>query len=152
MLYNTLNKLPKLSLADQLNSTLAYQRELNRFGLTSVLDPGGGFQNFPDDYKAVEVLDREGRLTVRVRFSLFPQKPKKELEDFQRWATMIVPHQGSEFYRHLGAGEMLVFTAADFEDFKEPRPDLPHGKPARSSPCLFVSDADFARARSLSPM
>jgi predicted amidohydrolase YtcJ len=24
-----------------------------------------------------------------------------------------------------GAGEMLVFSAADFEDFLEPRPDLP---------------------------
>ena len=34
LLYNTLNKLPKLSFDDQLNSTLAYQRELNRFGLT----------------------------------------------------------------------------------------------------------------------
>jgi predicted amidohydrolase YtcJ len=28
-------------------------------------------------------------------------------------------------YRHNGAGEMLVFSAADFEDFVQPRPDLP---------------------------
>jgi predicted amidohydrolase YtcJ len=27
-------------------------------------------------------------------------------------------------YRHNGAGEMLVFSAADFEDFREPRPEL----------------------------
>jgi predicted amidohydrolase YtcJ len=27
-------------------------------------------------------------------------------------------------YRHNGAGEMLVFSAADFEDFLQPRPDL----------------------------
>ena len=27
--------------------------------------------------------------------------------------------------RHNGAGEMLVFSAADFEDFREPRPELP---------------------------
>ncbi|MCO3502436.1 amidohydrolase, partial [Pseudomonas aeruginosa] len=33
--------------------------------------------------------------------------------------------QGSDFFRHNGAGEMLVFSAADFEDFLEPRPDLP---------------------------
>ncbi len=30
-----------------------------------------------------------------------------------------------EFLRVNGAGEMLVFSAADFEDFPEPRPDLP---------------------------
>lgn len=28
-------------------------------------------------------------------------------------------------YRHNGAGEMLVYSAADYEDFREPRPDLP---------------------------
>src|SRR5262249_28839348 len=33
--------------------------------------------------------------------------------------------QGDGFYRLNGAGEMLVFSAADFEDFLEPRPDLP---------------------------
>ena len=27
--------------------------------------------------------------------------------------------------RMNGAGEMLVFSAADFEDFREPRPDMP---------------------------
>ena len=35
------------------------------------------------------------------------------------------PAQGDDFYRMNGAGEMLVFSAADFEDFLEPRPDLP---------------------------
>ena len=28
-------------------------------------------------------------------------------------------------YRHNGAGEMLVYSAADFEDFQEQRPDMP---------------------------
>src|SRR5437764_1106300 len=37
---------------------------------------------------------------------------------------MTRPGQGSDFYRRNGAGEMLVFSAADFEDFLEPRPDL----------------------------
>jgi predicted amidohydrolase YtcJ len=38
---------------------------------------------------------------------------------------MVKPRQGDEYLRHNGAGEMLVFSAADFEDFLEPRPDLP---------------------------
>ena len=33
--------------------------------------------------------------------------------------------QGDDFFRCNGAGEMLVYSAADFEDFLEPRPDLP---------------------------
>lgn len=32
--------------------------------------------------------------------------------------------EGNDFYHHNGAGEMLVFSAADFEDFLQPRPDL----------------------------
>ncbi|GAC1448900.1 MAG: hypothetical protein PVSMB11_10360 [Desulfuromonadaceae bacterium] len=38
---------------------------------------------------------------------------------------MTSPGKGDDFYRLNGAGEMLVFSAADFEDFLEPRPDLP---------------------------
>lgn len=33
----------------------------------------------------------------------------------------------SDFDRHNGAGEMLVFSAADFAAFLEPRPDLTAG-------------------------
>src|SRR5262249_60520712 len=33
--------------------------------------------------------------------------------------------EGDDYYRVNGAGEMLTFSAADFEDFLEPRPDLP---------------------------
>jgi predicted amidohydrolase YtcJ len=84
LLYNTLNQLPKLSFDEQINSTLSYQRELHRFGLTSCLDPGGGFQNFPDDYKVIQHLDTKNQLKIRVHYSLFPQKPKQELQDFKR--------------------------------------------------------------------
>src|SRR3984885_15087158 len=50
ILYATLAKGPKLSREDQLNSSRLFFRELNRFGITSVIDAGGGFQNYPDDY------------------------------------------------------------------------------------------------------
>jgi len=52
------------------------------------------------------------------------------VEDFEKWTDMLSPGQGSDFYRHNGAGEMLVFSAADFEDFLEPRPDLAPGMEA----------------------
>ena len=64
-------------------------------------------------------------MTLRIAYNLFTQKPKEEIEDFKRWITITGPGKGDDFLRCNGAGEMLVFSAADFEDFLEPRPDLP---------------------------
>jgi len=125
ILYSTLAKGPRLSHEDQVNSTRQFMRELNRFGITSVIDAGGGFQNFPDDYEVVNELHKRGELTVRFAYNLFTQKPKEELADFRRWTRMTKPGEGDDFYRMNGAGEMLVFSAADFEDFLEPRPEMP---------------------------
>src|SRR6266567_402302 len=124
ILYSTLARGPKLSREDQLNSSRLFFRELNRFGLTSVIDAGGGFQNYPDDYGVVNELHRNGELSIRLAYNLFTQKPKQELSDFQNWTKMTKPGAGDEFYRVNGAGENLVFTAADFEDFLQPRPDM----------------------------
>lgn len=124
ILYSTLAKGPRLSPQDQLNSTRLYMRELNRLGITSVIDAGGGFQNFPDDYAVVQKLAAQGALTVRIAYNLFTQRPKHEQEDFERWAAMVNPGDGDDFLRVNGAGEMLVFSAADFEDFQFPRPEL----------------------------
>lgn len=125
ILYSTLAKGPKLSYEHQVNSTRHFMRELNRLGITSVIDAGGGFQNFPDDYKVVDELHKNDQLTIRIAYNLFTQRPKQELEDFQGWVSGVKLHQGDDMYRHNGAGEMLVFSAADFEDFLQPRPDLP---------------------------
>ncbi len=124
ILYSTLAKGPKLSREDQLNSSRLFFRELNRFGITSAIDAGGGFQNFPDDYGVVNELHRNGELSIRLAYNLFTQRPKHELDDFHSWTKMTKPGNGDDFYRVNGAGEMLVFSAADFEDFLVPRPDL----------------------------
>jgi predicted amidohydrolase YtcJ len=125
ILYSTLAKGPKLSPEYQANSSRHFMRELNRLGITSAIDAGGGFQNYPEDYEIIEQLHKSGELTVRIAYNLFTQKPKDELADFQHWADMLQPGQGDAYLRHNGAGEMLVFSAADFEDFLEPRPNLP---------------------------
>ena len=125
ILYATLAKGPKLLPDQQANSTRHFMREMNRLGLTSAIDAGGGFQNYPDDYQVTEDLHRRGEMTVRIAYNLFTQRPKQELDDFSKWVTMTRPGEGSDFYRMNGAGEMLTFSAADFEDFPEPRPDLP---------------------------
>ncbi len=125
ILYATLAKGPKLPAEYQKNSTRHFMREVNRLGVTSVIDAGGGFQNYPDDYRIIEELHRAGELTVRIAYNLFTQKPKDELADFSNWVKQVTPGQGDDTYRHNGAGEMLVYSATDFEDFQEPRPDLP---------------------------
>ena len=78
-----------------------------------------------DDYQVVSELAKRGELTVRIAYNLFTQRPKQEKDDFVKWVRMTKPGQGDDYYRVNGAGEMLVFSAADFEDFLEPRPDLP---------------------------
>ncbi|HEV3201351.1 MAG TPA: amidohydrolase, partial [Bryobacteraceae bacterium] len=125
IIYATLAKGPKLSSEDQVNSSRHFMRELNRLGITSACDAGGGFQNYPDDYAVISDLAKRGQLTVRIAYNLFTQRPKQEKEDFARWIKMTSPGAGDDYLRVNGAGEMLVFSAADFEDFLEPRPDLP---------------------------
>ena len=124
ILYSTLAKGPLLPYEDQLISTRHFMRELNRLGITSVIDAGGGFQNYPDDYKVVEELHKRGQMTLRIAYNLFTQRPQHELEDFSKWTSAASLYQGDHTLRLNGAGEMLVFSAADFEDFLEPRPDL----------------------------
>ena len=125
ILYATLAKGPKLPPEYQYNSTRHFMRELNRLGVTGVIDAGGGFQNYPDDYEVIRKLDQAGEMTVRIAYNLFTQKPKAEKDDFVNWTRTVKYHDGSDYFRHNGAGEMLVFSAADFEDFRVARPELP---------------------------
>lgn len=125
ILYSALAKGPKLSPDDQVVSTRLFMRELNRLGVTSVIDAGGGFQNYPDDYSVIDRLAKAGELTVRIAYNLFTQHPGGEIEDFAAWSKSVTPLAGDDMYRHNGAGEMLVFSAADFEDFRQSRPDMP---------------------------
>lgn len=131
ILYSTLAKLPELSLNEKINSTLQYMTELNRLGVTAVMDAGGGFQNFPDDYKITDSLDRAGKITIRLPYYLFAQKKGTELSDYNKWVGMVDldashPNGHNEVDYHVeGGGENLVADAADFENFLFPRPELP---------------------------
>jgi predicted amidohydrolase YtcJ len=125
ILYATLARGPKLPFDYQVNSTRHFMRELNRLGVTGAIDAGGGFQNYPEDYAVIQKLSDEGQLTIRLAYNLFTQKPKSEKQDFLNWTSTSKYKQGTDYFRHNGAGEMLVFSAADFEDFRVSRPDMP---------------------------
>ncbi|WP_173883300.1 amidohydrolase [Streptomyces pharetrae] len=127
VLYSTLAKAPVLEGEDRKTSTRHFLRELNRFGLTSAIDAAGGFQNFPENYRAVTELAAEGRLSLRIAYHLFPQTAGQEVDDLARWIEVVRPEDGDAWLRLNGAGENLTWAAADFENFAEPRPELAAG-------------------------
>ena len=136
ILYGTLGRAPVLSPDDQVNSSRHFMRELNRLGVTSAIDAGGGGQNFPDDYAVIRQIARDGQMTVRVGYDLFAQKAGQELADYRRWADMTRPGEGDDFLRMLGAGENLTWAAADFENFLEPRPAIGGSMEAQLEPLV----------------
>ena len=124
ILYSTLGMAPKLELEDQVNSARHYMRELNRLGITSVIDAGGGGQNYPDDYAVIQRLHADKQLNVRIAYNLFAQKAGSEFQSYQEWTQMTFPGDGDEYLQMNGAGENLTWSAGDFENFMQPRPDL----------------------------
>jgi predicted amidohydrolase YtcJ len=54
-------RIPRLSPEDQILSTRHFMREHNRLGVTSVIDAGGGGQNYPDNYTAWSKLVKYGQ-------------------------------------------------------------------------------------------
>lgn len=131
ILYSTLAKLPNMNREEEINSTIQYMTELNRLGVTAVMDAGGGFQNFPDDYAITDELNKQGKITIRLPHFLFAQKKGSEYADFSRWIGMVdldehVHNGHNEVDYHVeGGGENIVGDAADFENFLLPRPVLP---------------------------
>ncbi|MFV5592816.1 amidohydrolase [Acinetobacter junii] len=130
ILYSTLGKAPILERDDQINSTRHFMRELNRLGITSLIDAGGGGQNYPEDYDVIQYLHQKEQMTVRVAYNLFAQKAGQEYQDYQKWTEMTFPGDGDAFLQMNGAGENLTWSAADFENFLEPRPELTKGMDA----------------------
>lgn len=129
ILYRTIGALPGLSEADQVNSTRHFYRELNRFGITSVVDAGGGGHVFPENYVGSERLAEAGEMPLRVSNYLFPQRPGKELKDFETWTrNWAVNVNMAEKLAHgfvvEGGGEFLVWSAGDFENFTAEMPDI----------------------------
>jgi len=110
-------RVPRLSPEDQITSTRHFMREHNRLGLTSVVDAGGGGQNFPDNYAAIAKLAADNQLTLRIGYQLFAQTPGKELANYEGWSKMVKLGQGNDFYKMVGAGEYLVYSAGDPANF-----------------------------------
>jgi len=112
---------------------------MNRLGLTSAVDAGGGGHVFPKDYAGTDAVVEQGKMAVRIGYYLFPQTAGKEAEDFLEWTAGY--QAGNNADPHLdhgfeleGAGEFLAHSAGDWENFLAPRPDLDERKAAGQDP------------------
>ncbi len=128
ILYGTVAQLPQLASDEQILSTRHFFRELARFGLTGALDAGGGGHAYPADYAASATLAAERALPLRISSWLFAQEKGRELADYERWTGAEELDLGAPSARPElvveGAGENLVWSAGDFENFLAPRPEL----------------------------
>lgn len=140
-IYTTLALTTVLNHEERLNSTLQYYHELNRFGLTSAIDAAGGGQNYPGDYTIALELAKQGKLTLRTSYYLFAQVKGRELQDYEKWVQETKLSKNDNMliangYMAEGAGENLVATAADFENFLEPRIELSKDMEADLEPVI----------------
>jgi hypothetical protein len=103
------DRLPKPTFADQVQGTKEFFRELNRLGLTGVVDPGGN-NLFPADYQALFDVWRRGELTVRVAYSLNGQTAGQELAELQNLTALLPMGFGDELLRFNGLGERITFA------------------------------------------
>ena len=129
LLYGTIGALPPMTAGQQAISTRHFYRELNRFGLTSVIDAGGGGHRFPEDYAGSDALARAGELPVRISKYLFPQNKGNELAEFEQWTrdwqvNVDRAEALMNAYVVRGGGEFLVWAAGDYENFLAPQPDI----------------------------
>ena len=120
-------RIPRLSPEDQILSTRHFMREHNRLGVTSVVDAGGGGQNYPDNYAAIAKLAADGQMTLRIGYTLFAQAPGKELDNYTAWSKLVKYGQGDDYYRMVGTGEYILYAAGDVANFAKDYPVPPPG-------------------------
>lgn len=102
------NRLPTPTFAEQVEGTRQFFRELNRLGLTGVIDPGG-FNMSPESYQPLFKIWRDRQLSLRVSYSLFAQKAGKEFDEYKELAQMTPMGFGDDWLRFNGIGERVTF-------------------------------------------
>lgn len=129
ILYQTIAALPHMTAEEQINSSKQFYRKLLTLGVTSAIDAGGGGHQFPENYQASQSLAAKGELPLRISSYLFPQQPDKEFSQYASWMTNYKQGQNLDPGKPYGfviegGGELLVWSASDYENFTSARPEL----------------------------
>ncbi|HEY6720613.1 MAG TPA: amidohydrolase, partial [Burkholderiales bacterium] len=112
-------RLPKPSFEEQVEGTKKFFSELNRLGLTGVIDPGG-FGMSPPDYQALFKIWREGDLSLRVAYTIFAQGRGKELEDYRNLTQLLPMGFGDSMLRFNGIGENVAWGVYNNDNPSQP--------------------------------
>jgi predicted amidohydrolase YtcJ len=103
------DRLPRPTYAEQVEGTEAFFTELNRLGLTGVVDPGGN-NLLAGDYQALFDVWRHRALTVRVAYTLNGQTAGKELEELQGLTALLPMGFGDDMLKFNGIGERITLA------------------------------------------
>ncbi len=103
------DRLPVPTPEQEVQGTKKFFRELNRLGLTGVVDPGGNNMT-AQSYQALFQVWRQGELTVRVAYSLCGITPSKEFEELQDLTQLLPMGFGDRMLRFNGIGERITWA------------------------------------------
>lgn len=109
-----LGQIPPLSSEAQLASTQRMLSDLNAYGLTGAIDPGG-FGMPPEAYEPIFQLWRDQAMTLKIRTYVCPVTRGREREELSAWMRHARPGFGDAWLRHLGIGEITHFGCHDLE-------------------------------------
>jgi predicted amidohydrolase YtcJ len=107
------DKMPKPNLAQQVEGSRKFFREMNSLGITGIVD-GGGVSMYPANYEAVFKLWHDKQLSVRIAYHLCSPKPGSELADQQNLLQLLPQGFGDSMLHFNGPGEILIW--ADWTD------------------------------------
>jgi len=103
------DRLPKPTFAQQIEGTKAFFHELNRLGITGVVDPGGN-NLFAPDYEALLEVWRTHALTVRVAYSLNGPTAGQEFAELKNLTALLPMGFGDEYLHFNGLGERITYA------------------------------------------
>src|SRR3954447_13054326 len=101
------DRLPRPNFEENVAGTRQFFTELNRLGVTGIVDPGG-FSIYPSHYAALQKLWREKSLSLRVAYSLFAQNVGAEFEEFKNLTQFLPMGFGDDMLRFNGIGERIT--------------------------------------------
>ncbi|MGE0626266.1 MAG: amidohydrolase [Hyphomicrobiaceae bacterium] len=109
------SRLPRPTLAESVRGTQRFMGELNRLGITGVIDPGG-YNLSPEDYEALFRLSAADGLGVRVAFSICAPRRGSELEDLQTLTRFLPMGFANGMLRFNGIGERVTWDMNNNDD------------------------------------
>lgn len=89
-------------------SSRNFFRELNRLGITGLIDAGGGMM--PLEYDTIFQLWRRNGMSARVAYRISASTSGNEAESFQTTLGYLPPGFGDKMLRFAGLGEVLVWN------------------------------------------